>query len=50
MIHNPRVIAQPACLGGIVRHHYYGRFRRGFHAKDDLFNNFRMFLVGVAVG
>jgi hypothetical protein len=28
------VIAQPAGLGGIVRHYYYGQFFRGFHAKS----------------
>ena len=50
MIHNQWVIAQPAGLGGIVRHHYYGRFSRGFHVKDDLFNDFSIFRVEVGGG
>jgi hypothetical protein len=44
------LIAQPADLGGIVRHYYYGRFCRGFHAKDDLFNIISGFLSRSAVG
>jgi hypothetical protein len=50
MIHNQRVIAQPVGLGGIVRHYYYGRFSRGFHAKDDLFNDFSILRVAVGGG
>jgi hypothetical protein len=50
MIHNQWVIAQPAGLGGIVRHYYYGRFSRGFHAKDDLFNDFSILRVEVCGG
>jgi hypothetical protein len=50
IIHNQRLIAQPAGLGGIVRHSYYGRFSRGFHAKDDFFNYLSRFLIKVAVG
>ncbi len=50
MIHNQWVIAQPAGLGGIVRHYYYGRFSRGFHVKDYLFNNFSIFRVEVGGG
>ena len=50
MIHNQRVIAQPVGLGGIVRHYYYGRFSRGFHAKDDLFNIIIVLLVKVGGG
>ena len=46
MVHNPWVIAQPSGLGGIVPHYYYGRFSRSFHVKDDLFNDFSMFMVG----
>jgi len=47
MIHNQRVIAQPAGLGGIVRHSYYGRFSRVFHAKDDLFNDLSIIMAAV---
>jgi hypothetical protein len=50
MIHNQWVIAQPGGLGGIVRHYYYGRFFRGFHAKDDLFNDLSILRVEVGGG
>ncbi|HLD47480.1 MAG TPA: hypothetical protein VJA64_06620, partial [Desulfobaccales bacterium] len=30
--------------------YYYGRFCRGFHAKDDLFNIIKAFLSRSAVG
>ncbi len=50
ILHNQRLIAQPAGLGGIVRHYYYGRFSRGFHAKDDLFNNISSVMVKVGGG
>jgi hypothetical protein len=33
-----------------VRHGYYGRFSRGFHAKDDLFNYLSMFFIKVGGG
>jgi hypothetical protein len=33
-----------------VPHYYYGRFCRGFHAKDDLFNNIKAFLRKVGGG
>jgi len=33
-----------------VRHYYYGRFSRSFHAKDDLFNNFSILRVEVGGG
>ena len=50
ILHNQQLIAQPAGLGGIVRHYYYGRFSRGFHAKDDFFNDIRVFWSRLAVG
>jgi hypothetical protein len=37
-------------LGGIVRPSYYGRFSRGFHAKDDLLNIIIVLLVKVVGG
>ena len=43
-------MAQPAGLGGIVRHYYYGRFSGAFHAKDDLVNNIRVFWIKVGGG
>jgi hypothetical protein len=50
ILHYQRLIAQPAGLGGIVRHYYYGRFSRSFHAKDDLFNDFSILRVEVGGG
>jgi hypothetical protein len=44
------LIAQPAGLGGIVRHYYYGRFSRGFHAKDGFLYNIRVLWVKVGGG
>src|SRR5665811_1127313 len=50
ILHNQWLIARPASLGGIVHHYYYGRFSRGFHAKDDFFNNISIFWVKVGGG
>ena len=50
ILHNQWLIARPASLGGIVHHYYYGRFSRGFHAKDDLFNIIIVLLVKVGSG
>ena len=50
ILHYQQVITQPAGLGGIVRHYYYGRFSRGFHPKGDLFYNIRVFLVKIGGG
>jgi hypothetical protein len=43
ILHNQWLIAQPASLGGIVHHYYYGRFFRSFHPKDGFFNNIMVF-------
>jgi hypothetical protein len=50
ILHNHWLIAKPAGLGGIMRHYYYGRFCRGFHAKDGFLYNIRVLLVKVGDG
>jgi hypothetical protein len=43
-------MAQPAGLGGIVRHSYYALFSGAFHAKDDFIKNINLLCVRVGGG